>query len=447
MASPEAAPTDAAGPEAPARPELASTAAVRRAPFSDNPRVGTRGRRTQQRILDAALKAFGEHGYHRASVDRIAKLAGSSRVSFYQYFASKEDVFRRLAVQVDRQVAALTEALNPLTPDEPGHDALHAWVTRYSEIHMRYEPLFHAYETDDALASIASQTGAHAVSSFSARVVSPTVPGRQVDVLVRLLLQSLNHTLGVVGLLRAASPDAYDKDRFDVVVTDVVHRTLFGRVDDVNVHPVGGPPPPALTMSHELLEWVQPDDSEASDEPANRALAALLTAGRQVFVERGFHNTRVEDLVSAAGVSHGAFYRYFRSKDDLARILTASAMRAVGTAVTEIPPVSVLQQIDGTSPLRPWLRRYSAAQAKEAAMLRVWLDAALQDPALRAQSAPPLDWGRRQLARYLTPRGFGDPDIDAVYLVGLLGVFGVQPRSGGEIDAAAHIIERGLLGR
>ena len=101
------------------RPDGA-VAVVRRAPFSDNPRVGARGLRTQQRILDAALQVFGEEGYHGCSIDRIAKLARCSRVSFYQYFASKEDVFRQLAGQVARQVRASTEALDPLTPDLDG---------------------------------------------------------------------------------------------------------------------------------------------------------------------------------------------------------------------------------------------------------------------------------------------------------------------------------------
>jgi hypothetical protein len=80
-------------------------------------------------------------------------------------------------------------------------------------------------------------------------------------------------------------------------------------------------------------------------------------------------------------------------------------------------------------------------------MMRVWVDAALQDPTLRADLAPPLDWGRRRLSRYLRPREFGDVDMEAVVMVALLGVFGGQARSAVEIDAAAHIIERGLLGR
>ena len=113
--------------ERPGRPDGA-VAVVRRAPFSDNPRVGARGQRTQQRILDAALRAFGEEGYHGCSIDQITKLARCSRVSFYQYFANKEDVFRQLAGQVARQVSASTEALDPLTADLDGWAALRAWV-------------------------------------------------------------------------------------------------------------------------------------------------------------------------------------------------------------------------------------------------------------------------------------------------------------------------------
>jgi AcrR family transcriptional regulator len=166
-----------------------------------------------------------------------------------------------------------------------------------------------------------------------------------------------------------------------------------------------------------------------------------------VFVDRGYHGTRVDDLVAAAHVSHGAFYRYFSGTDQLARILTVRAMRHVATPLLEVPDVWTDYDSAGRGALRRWLRRYNAAHAREAVMMRVWVDAALQDPALRAESAAPLDWGRRQLARYLRPRGFGDVDMDAVVMIALLSVFGVRPRAPFEAEAAAHIIERGLLGR
>src|SRR5205807_5360948 len=127
------------------RPESAA-AVVRRAPFSDNARVGTRGQRTQQHILDAALRVFGDEGYYGCSIDRIAKLGGCSRVSFYQYFAGKEDVFRHLAGQVARQLYASTEALDPLTADAAGWTSLRQWVGRYGDIYERYEPVFKVFD-------------------------------------------------------------------------------------------------------------------------------------------------------------------------------------------------------------------------------------------------------------------------------------------------------------
>ncbi len=423
-----------------------AVAVVRRAPFSDNPRVGARGQRTQQRILDAALRAFGDEGYHGCSIDQITTLARCSRVSFYQYFANKEDVFRQLAGQVARQVSASTEALDPLTADLDGWVALRAWVARYAEIHARYGPVFHAYESDDALAAVAGQTGQEIVTRFRTRLESTTLPPRHLDPVIRLLLECLNHTLDVSGILRSAG-DRYPSPNVEIALTDVMHRTLFGTRADVNVHPPEGSPPPALRSGSEMLEELRAPVGVEPDAPANRVLDALLTSGHDVFVDRGYHSTRVEDLVAAAGVSHGAFYRYFRNKDELARTLTARAVRSIRGVVLEMPDISMLDGPTGKGVMRRWLTRYHAAHVGEARMLRVWVDAALQQPDLRTESAPVHDWGRRRMAHFLEPRGFGDVDTEAVVLVALLGVFGARPRPAVEIDAAVYIVERGLLGR
>jgi AcrR family transcriptional regulator len=421
-----------------------SVAVVRRAPFSDNPRVGARGQRAQQRILDAALRAFGDEGYHACSVDRITKLAECSRVSFYQYFANKEAVFGQLAGQVARQVSASTEALDPLTADAQGWSAMRAWVARYAAIHTRYEPVFHALETDRELASLAGQTGEETVTRIHARAVTATLPPRQLDLVIRLLLETVNHALDVSAILRSTDATAYPSGRVERALTDVFHRMLFGVNAEVNVHAPEGAPPPTLAFDADLVALLR--DEELDDGSGNAALVALLEAGRDVFVERGYQSTRVDDLVKAAGVSHGAFYRYFRSKEELARILTVRGVRAVGAVVTEMPTLHAIGEPNGKSVLRRWLRRYHAAHVNEAAMLRVWIDASLADPAIRVESAPLLDWGRRRMSRYLGQRGFGDVDIEAVVMVALLGVFGARRRSAAEVDAAALIIERGLLG-
>jgi AcrR family transcriptional regulator len=429
------------------RDRQAGVAVVRRAPFSDNPVVGARGLRTQQRILDAALRAFDEQGYHACTVDRIARLTPCSRVAFYQYFSGKEDVFRQLAGQVAREVSASTEALDVISSGPEGWDSLRSWVGRHAEVYERYESVFHAVETDAELSAIAGRTGEETVQRIRSRLQRTTLPRRHQDPTIRLLLDALNHAFGVVGILRAAAHDAYPGDRVETAATDLLHRTLFGLIADVNVHEPNGPQPPAIRFDAAAVERLRSRDNTLDNGSAgNRAHDALLASARQVFVERGYHNTRVDDLVAAAGVSHGAFYRYFTGKDELARILNARALRDIGTELAEIPDPATLDGAGGDTALRRWLRRLHDAQADQAAMLRVWVEAALQDPILRVESAPPLDWGRRRMARYLRPRAFGDPDMDAVLMVALFGVFGARARTALEVEAAAHVVERGLLG-
>jgi len=43
----------------------------------------------------------------------------------------------------------------------------------------------------------------------------------------------------------------------------------------------------------------------------------LLDTGLQVFHERGFNATAVQDITEAAGVPKGSFYNHFESKEDL----------------------------------------------------------------------------------------------------------------------------------
>jgi AcrR family transcriptional regulator len=440
-----AVPSTDAGPAGDGESEVA----VRRAPFSDNPRVGARGQRTQQRIVDAALRVFGEDGYHQCGVARITELAGCSRASFYQYFAGKEDVFRHLSGQVARQLSASTEALGLVTPDAAGWRSLRSWVTRYAEVYERYAPVFAVFQTaaesDAAVAAGSARTGERHTAAFRSRLTATDLPPRQLDPVITLLLTCLPRTLDNAGILRSVTPTAYPRERVEDALADVVHRTLYG-LQAVNVHPPAAHRPPALAFSPAVQDDLRDDGPGRNLTPAGRrTLEALIDAGRELFVTRGYHDTRINDVVSAAGLSKGAFYRYFDSKDRLVQVLAVRAIRTVSTALTDIPAAAP----DGagrTAAIRRWLRRYNTTQTGEAALLRLWADAAAQDPTFRTDSAAALDWGRRRMAHVLEARGFGDVDTEAVITVALLGTFGARERPSSAVDAAAHIIERGLLG-
>lgn len=55
-------------------------------------------------ILEAALKAFAEKGFHDTRMEDIAVYAGFSKASLYNYYKDKEDIFINLAIKVHGDV-------------------------------------------------------------------------------------------------------------------------------------------------------------------------------------------------------------------------------------------------------------------------------------------------------------------------------------------------------
>jgi len=78
--------------------------------------------------------------------------------------------------------------------------------------------------------------------------------------------------------------------------------------------------------------------------------AQLLNAARSVLGEYGFSNLRIDEVVKRAGLSKGAFYLYFASKEDivfeLARNLIADAMVALeGTSAADVDLRTCLKRV------------------------------------------------------------------------------------------------------
>lgn len=52
--------------------------------------------KTKESILSVANKLFSRFGFHKTSMDEIAKIARKAKGSLYYHFASKEDLFREV---------------------------------------------------------------------------------------------------------------------------------------------------------------------------------------------------------------------------------------------------------------------------------------------------------------------------------------------------------------
>src|SRR6185503_3425628 len=59
----------------------------------------------------------------------------------------------------------------------------------------------------------------------------------------------------------------------------------------------------------------------------------LLAAARKLFVERGYHATRPQDIAKASGLGHGTFYLHFADKRDCFLAFVDEAREEVDAAI------------------------------------------------------------------------------------------------------------------
>ncbi|MER7457176.1 TetR/AcrR family transcriptional regulator [Micromonospora sp. NPDC126480] len=121
----------------------------------------------------------------------------------------------------------------------------------------------------------------------------------------------------------------------------------------------------------------------------------IVEAARRCFLREGFHRTTMQDVITEAGLSVGAVYRYFPSK---AALISAIAEEAVGGAESVL---AELARLDPPPPLLDALDRalaYVETQTGEDGVLRIAIQVwgeAQRDPELAAFVAAKYDGIRR----------------------------------------------------
>jgi AcrR family transcriptional regulator len=81
------------------------------------PRVSEATRtENRARLLAAAADAFAEHGLHGARIDDISLAAGLAKGTVYNYFDSKEHLFREVIAAWQERIAACREAIDESAP-------------------------------------------------------------------------------------------------------------------------------------------------------------------------------------------------------------------------------------------------------------------------------------------------------------------------------------------
>jgi AcrR family transcriptional regulator len=98
-----------------------------------------------------------------------------------------------------------------------------------------------------------------------------------------------------------------------------------------------------------------------------RTVRRLLEAALAEFDEHGFQAVRVDDIVRRAQISHGTFYLYFASKEDLFKVLVQGALHEMAIVADEFPVVT--RNAAGRAALLSWVHSFCRIYEAHATVL------------------------------------------------------------------------------
>lgn len=125
----------------------------------------------------------------------------------------------------------------------------------------------------------------------------------------------------------------------------------------------------------------------------------LASAAARLFVERGYDNTTVEDIVAEVEISARTFFRYFGSKEEVVASLLRWGLEEIAGALREVPADRPLPEA-----LHAAVAAACRSAAENMAQTRSFLLMVQDTPALRARRMQEVQLQQESLAVSLGDR-------------------------------------------
>jgi AcrR family transcriptional regulator len=244
-------------------------------------RSGQGNPETAERLVAAAVEHFAKKWYGTVSVAEICRTAGLSNGVFYRYFDGKEALFKVILGRVLDQVREALERVEGATPRER--------LRHFAEVIFRFS------EEHPDLVSVFRE-GQYRYFEYERRLVA---------IYLRSLSAALGREIGLAEYLFALGGLRFCAINWAInaapahleaacaILTDGLFRGLAFDPDKV-FSGMATPLPVALEKG---------------------VRERLLRSGRRLFGEKGFFETNIHEVTSGIGLSVGAFYTHFESKE------------------------------------------------------------------------------------------------------------------------------------
>ena len=149
----------------------------------------------------------------------------------------------------------------------------------------------------------------------------------------------------------------------------------------------------------------------------------ILDAARARFASHGFARTSMADIVLESGLSNGAIYRYFTSKDDIVVAVCEQGREALPTALT----------VDSIAEFLQYVRTRARDTDHARLVAQIYAEAAVS-PRLAALVQHQLASMRAAIADLVPARRRGEADQIAEAFVALCSSYSQQLAIRGDLD-------------
>ena len=244
-------------------------------------RAGRGNPETAERLVAAAVEHFSKKWYGTVSVAEICRTAGLSNGVFYRYFDGKEALFKVILGRVLDQVREALERVEGATPRERLRHLAEV-IFRFSEEHPDLVSVF--------------REGQYRYFEYERRLVA---------IYLRSLSAALGREIGLAeylfalgGLRFCAINWAFNAapTHLEAACAILMDGLFHGLAFDPDKVFGGMATPLPVALEKGVRE-------------------RLLRSGRRLFGEKGFFETNIHEVTSGIGLSVGAFYAHFVSKE------------------------------------------------------------------------------------------------------------------------------------
>jgi AcrR family transcriptional regulator len=193
---------------------------------------------------------------------------------------------------------------------------------------------------------------------------------------------------------------------------------------------------------------------KVSEEHLAARRRQILDAALACFSRRGFHQTSMQAIFEEAGLSPGAVYRYFESKEEIVRAIASETLTGFAGAIQPGPQGEPLGPREILGRLFDALERVELRTERLRLALQIWGEA-LHNPEVKSFLLEIVDRLRGQISadlRDAQERGALDPELDPEYagrvLLAMAQGFVVQSTWYPELDRTEFLAAAiGLLSR